>query len=145
MGEPSLLEMYAAELMRSHERDLKRGRPKSASGDSGWGEKVWTAIDIAEFKAKIDKLDEEFKSCTRLNDKASSEHIANILYRNRYRHKIPDELWEYMVQKIDYWKERIPEDDELFDRVDENEWWVNRHYYITHRVWRENAKRLRVR
>lgn len=123
MGEQSLLEMYAAELMRSQERDLRRGRPKSSSGDGGWGEKEWSEEDKAEFKAKIDSLTDEFRECTRLNFHHSSSHIAHVLYRNRYRHKLPDELWEYMVKRVEYWLDRIPDDDEMFNRVNENDWW----------------------
>jgi hypothetical protein len=133
MGEKSLLEMYAAELMRVQERDLRRGRPKSASGNGGWGEKEWSEEDIADFKARIDKLQGEFMECTRLNITASPDHIANILYRNRYRHKLPDELWDYMVEKVTYWQDRIPDMDEMFERVNENDWWSR---------WRRHCERV---
>ena len=112
MGEPTLLELYAAELMRSQERDASRGRPKSASGGS-WGEKVWTPSDISDFKHRVDSLRAEYRGVIRLNWASSDEHIANILYQNRYRHKIPEELWEYMVLKVDYHRGRLGWEDYL--------------------------------
>jgi hypothetical protein len=121
----SLLEMYAAELMRVQEKDARKGSPRTPSGNGGWKEKEWSPQDIAEFKMKIDKLGGEYHGCTRLNMLSSSEHIANILYRSRYRHKIPDECWEYMVLKVDYYKELIPEEDECWEFRDIDGWWAH--------------------
>lgn len=126
MGEQSLLEMYAAALMRVTERDAMKGRSKSSSG--GWKEREWTRQDILYFKGLLDGDEDEIHQCVRLNIRASSQHIANVIYVNRWAFKIPDELWEYIVQKVEYWKDRAPDEDEMFERTNLNDWWVRWEY-----------------
>jgi hypothetical protein len=114
MEEQSLLEMYAAAIMRVTERDLMKGRSRSSS--RSMESHTWTVQDVIYYKAQVDLLGDEFKGCVRLNVNASSEHIANVIYRNRYDFKIPEELWEYMVERVDYWRERVSDEDEMFER-----------------------------
>ena len=138
-----LLEEYAASIMMVKERKV----PKASSPGGSSNGKTWGPPEVAMFKAIADRHEAEAKGVTRLNIGSSTDHIANIFYRNHWRGAIPEECWEYLKAKIDYWKDRIPDEDEMWTTRNLNDLWVR--YRIARRraaYWHRRSKTMtRVR
>jgi len=124
MADKTLLQRYAEILLAKEPVDIGKRDPKSTQGSGGWGQKEWTVLDIAEYKRQQDLLESEYRGVIRLNWNNSPDHQANIILLNHHRGKIPDECWEYMMEKCKALRIRIDDEREMFSRVDINDWWV---------------------
>jgi hypothetical protein len=76
----------------------RANKPKSSG--KGWAAKEWTEEEKHLLKNKWLSLEETIVGTIRVNQNASNYHIADIVFRQHWRHKIPDDVWESFVENV---------------------------------------------
>ena len=107
MTEKTALELYAEELMKYKEAKSQRQSGKKPHGPCGFFAKEWSADEIAMEKSKVDSLEDSFRGVIGLIPSSSHAHIANVIFQNHWRKKIPDEVWMYMVETVSRVQEKL--------------------------------------
>jgi hypothetical protein len=87
------LDAYFAALNEAKEK-------KAAPKKGGWGAKEWTEEEKRSLAVKWMSLEETIVGTIKVNMTASSEHIADIVFRQHWRHSIPDDVWDAFVENV---------------------------------------------
>jgi hypothetical protein len=91
-------ELHQAYINALREYVVKKSAPKKSS--KGWGAKEWTEDERAVLKTKWLSLEETIVGTILVNSTASNYHIADIVFRQHWRHKIPDDIWDAFVLNV---------------------------------------------
>lgn len=86
-------------MLEELERESLERLEKRKSGKKNYGhfQREWTEEEVIVMKTKCDTLVDELIGTLVLNIEMSDDHVANIVYRQHFRHKVPDEVWNHLL------------------------------------------------